>query len=283
MKKLIIALLLVVLGGAGIWYFAVATNPVVAHVGDVPVYKKEIDYRQAVSKLQDAKTGPNAGREHLVRDLITVEIAKRTGYPVTDVLLANEEARLARVVKPGSFLASIQAVFGSDKASFRKVYLAPQIAERRLRQEYFPVKSPEQSEAKRKAEAFLDALTKNPKGSKDLAKALGVAWEPMTVSQESGVIWGPAPEAKEPPNRSVATERRRRNGLAEFWLRRVADDKPGSIHPSLEEWGGFWLAVRVLSVDKKRGVTRLEAVKFPQANYLDWIKSESAKVTVLDK
>lgn len=280
MKKLVIALLLVFLGGVGIWYFAVATNRVVAYVGDVVVHLKEVEYRQAVSKLQDPKTGPKVGREHLIRDLITVEIAKRAGCPVTDELLSNEEARLDRVVKPGSFLASIREVFGSDKAAFRKVYLAPQIAERRLRQEYFPSKAPAQIQAKQKAQSFLEASIQNPKGAKELAKTFGVVWEPVTVSAEQGLIWGPAP--KRTPERVVALERRRHNGLAEFWLRRIADDKPGTVHASLEEWGRFWLAVRVLSIDKKRGLTKIEAVKFPQANYVDWLKSESAKVTVLN-
>lgn len=281
MKKLIVALLLVALGGAGVWRFVVASNPVVAEVGEQSIRQKDLGYREQLDKLE----GRNSGNafDRLVKDMRTVEVARLSGVPITPAILDAEVARIARISRPGSTMAKVQKVFGSDTDAFRRVHLAPVLAERKLQHEYFPTKSPAQAEARAKAENALAALRREPKRAKEIAAAAGLTWEAVRFSRESGVDWGkPDPKpAVRTPHRHVASDRRMHSSLGDFWVRRLSNDTVGQVHPVIEEWAGHWLVLRVISLDKKgAGTYHAEALKFPQAEFTPWFQTESAKVAV---
>lgn len=271
---------LAVAAGIG-WFVVNRNNPVVAQVGDYKIHQADVNYRDAVALIQNPNLQKSMGREQLVRGYTRAQVLKSLGMPITSAMLATEEARMAKAVKPGSFLEKVTAAFGKDTGAYRRVYLTPLLAERMLYQDYFMKVAPPQVEAKKKADAFLKEVRKEPDSFHAAATKSGFSVIKLALTKAGGVHWesDKKPDARNP---SAAPAVRPPNpGEGNYWYKVLLGKlSEGGIHDGLVERGDSWLVVRLVSRDEKEEKATVEAAKVPKARFDEWLQPEIAKVQV---
>lgn len=264
-----------------------SSGPVVAQVGDFALTESDVAFRDEVAKVQKSIDGPS-GRDQLLKSYARIQLLKEYGMTVTETMIQEEEQKLRRSALPGSYLSKVFAIFGDNHEALRRVYLIPLIGDRMLYQDYFVKKSPDQLEAKKKAEAFLAAYRKEPESGSALAASKGLKLEKVSVTRSGGLRWEgvdskPKPKLKANPAVIVSkTPPPKESPEGVHWFVAVLPImKEGDVRSDLVEFGDFWLAVRLLSHTKKGEETyHLEAVKLPKVRYREWVQKEVAKVSV---
>lgn len=257
-------------------------------VGDYVLTQKDLEYSNKVAAVDSPDKSPMNGRDRLVRGYSSAQILKDLKMEVTPQMTKAEEDRLTRLAQPGTFIGKIKAIFGEDTEHFRRVYVFPGVAEKRLYQEYYLKKNPSLVEARKRAERFLTDFRKAPKGLEKLAKAHGLKVETLIVSRAAGLEWEKPigqeesiKSANAPLTGKSFTPNPKPTFAGDFWYQRFAGLKEGQIYTSLVEHTDSWLVVRLLRREPKlAGSMRMEAVKLPKTNYPDWHFRQSSTIKV---
>jgi hypothetical protein len=252
-------------------------NPVVAKVGNYSLTKRDVDLRTKIIQLHNGKLTRQNALEQLVASYTRAQILENMGAPISSQTILDEEKRL-----DSQSVSSIRGLFGSDIESYRRLYVLPMLAERALYQGYFLKKSSIQLEARAKAEAFLQAFRKEPRQAKKLAEQHGLELSRLTVSRRSGLTWEQGRKLAGSAVPATATGGQGASPEGEFWVRRVVSGlKPGEVRNSLQEYGTYWLAVRLLGpAPDAKETYRLEVVRIPQADFSAWYREQAAHVKV---
>jgi len=125
-----VVLFLVLLGGIGWWY---ACPKTVAEVGDSRISEADISYRIDVAQAYGTVIEQPAGLVALINDALERQVAARSGVFITDQELDGFSAGVDKHSKAPEVLKAVKQVFAGDDAAYRRIYLAPKMANRQLR------------------------------------------------------------------------------------------------------------------------------------------------------
>jgi hypothetical protein len=113
-------------------------NPVVAKAGRFEIHQKDIDYKEKVIHYYYPNHEPGNALPQLVNSYTNAQILENNGYRIDEKLLEAEEERIDKNTKDPISLKEIKAIFGSDVASYRRVYILPTLADRLVYSDLFP-------------------------------------------------------------------------------------------------------------------------------------------------
>ncbi len=262
------------------------SGPVVVQVGEFKLTQKEAELYETALRARQANMSRATALNALITAFSRIQILKNVGVTINEEALDKEQKRLTPLMEKGGPLEKVRAVFKDDVKAFRKLYLMTGLAEKVIYQDYFLKHSPEQMEARKRADQFLEAFKKEPEAVRRLAEAEKLPAFLLTVSLTKGLKWEDL-GAETPQQRKVASVkappgRAPRSAEGEFWNRRILSGmERGEVRETLQEFGDSWLAMRLIGPDPAdRTAHRLEVVKIPQAPYDVWYRKQLAKVEV---
>lgn len=276
-------------------FFIFFKDPNLGTVGEYPITKTEVEYRNQIHRLYNPEDSRNPGLHQLKKAFTYAQILKNNGLVITEETLLTEEKRIDEKTLMPEKLQAIKAVFQGNMKAYRKVFVLPTYVERTIYFDFF-LKSPElQAKEKKNAEEFLAEVLKNPKQMDPLVKRYQGVMAHFGVSEADGLRFfenkGASPKsAPEKPQNNMPDFVVRKLGQAreslkssegKKWIDEViAPLKRGEFYSRLVDMGEHWAVVQLnqIPANKKLGEYRLTAVLFPKANYEDWLNAETQKV-----
>ncbi len=258
-------------------------DPVVAHVGDERITQKMVDARSRVAHIYYPHEQTQVGRDQLVRALRVGQVLKNNGRTFTDAEIVAEEHRIDTSSKAPDLLARIKAVFGTDTALYRQVFVRPTLIERTIHP-FFLWHEPAQRAAKAAPQLLLNEASADVEHFAQLASRAGCLVRQMTVT-DAGLRW----HDETPVDQGVAVPGMPEPLLKHFFVlwRQIAEEdarwwqqhvvpstKQGQLYPTLIERDGAWLVAAAL------GDGRFSIASCAKADFEQWLGAEMKKVNV---
>lgn len=276
----------VVVGVVLAWTSSSKKSKPLVQVGDITIFERDVDARLALLRVQNPNAPHRAALDQLVRTYTRHQILKMVGMPVTEEMIEQERQRVLKSAANAAHLDKVISVLGKNTDGLRRAFLIPMIVDRVLYTNYFQQRVPEQVEARKKADAFHQAYTKDPKGAIAGAAKLGYTVTHATVTQEEGMHWDPEPTLKAgvagPEPRPPASLPAFRPNPVEgrVWFGTLSKVKEGEVGP-MRDYGEHWYIFRVLSHNTKGTESyRVQIVKAPKVSFEGWVKTQEPKISV---
>jgi len=125
-----VALFLLLLAGGGWW---LARSKPLAVVGQTSISEADTGYRIGLQRAYGVTIGRSAALVSLVNDALEREVARAAGILVTEKNLDVFSNFVDHNSKAPKVLKKVKQVFGGDLKSYRQLYLAPKVRNRKLR------------------------------------------------------------------------------------------------------------------------------------------------------
>jgi hypothetical protein len=242
---------------------ALAQERSIATVGATEVTSQDIGYRTAVERAygNDA-VPPAAALVSLINEALEREAASAVGVAPTAADLAALSRHADETTKAPDLLARVKAIFGTDRASYERTYLAPKVVNSKLRAYFDGSRELHQAERAKAEEAL--ALVKSGKTLVEAAAATGLTTRAFELPGE-----GQAPPA------AVAglLPKGLPSGNAQL-LAIVSALQPGQVHDQVVEDAGGFSIVRLIALDG--GTYRGETCGISKRRYDSWFRGVAA-------
>jgi hypothetical protein len=252
-------------------------------IGSFKLTTKDIEQRAKVSEVYYPGSGkPYVGLAQLIKGYLALEIMKSLGIKVDDSVLDQEGKRIDDNTKAPEVLKQVKRVFGSDQASYRRVFLAVVFAERVLYNEIFMKSREIHKEASDKAESLVRDAGKSPEKFREISSKLGLDVKKVRLSLKDGIVpegMKDRPEgAPKPPGEGAGQDQAQR--LIEY----VKNLKPGQVTTSVIEWMEGYQVMKFIG--RGQGEDYLvETVSVQKRDYDGWFwdKAREIRVKIYDE
>lgn len=265
-----------------------------ARVGRFEITKKDVTYRNAITKIYHPREELDRGRDFLIQAFVYAQILENNGYRIDEEVLRKEARRMERSMTP-EMVQKIHSIFDSDQESYLKVFVLPTYVERALYYEYFLRDPRVQESSRRKAREYLVRVARHPEFFRGNPPAEARSKNRFIVSTEYGLTWEldevkpaeslsaaiPPKLNREEPWRGNARQEQWEEGKK--WKQEIVDAvTPGAVFPKVVDMGEMWLVARYLGPRQTGTIQHhhFEGVLFPKANFEEWLRREKEKVNV---
>lgn len=215
---------------------ACASQPVgLATVGQSAISQQDVAYRIGIANAYGNQGMTDAAAlVSLVNDALEREVGRKAGVVVTKDELDGFSKHVDASSKAPALLGKVKQVFGDDVDAYQRIYLAPKVLNRKLRQ-WFSRDAGMQAK-QRKAIERAYALVQSGKSFEDAAKATGLTYAEQTY--ETGAKQ--APDALKPyfPQGMAA--------MSEGFRKVLDQMKPGETAHTIIEDDAVYRVVRLL-------------------------------------
>jgi hypothetical protein len=238
----------------------------VAHVGKTNITSRDIDYRIEIGRAygNEGMTS-EAALVSLVNDAIEREAARMYGIAVTNEELDALSEHADRNTKAPEILEKVKSAFGEDKPSYRKIYLAPKIMNKKLRN--FFSRDPGVHASKRVLIEKAYTLVILGKTFEEAAEESGLEHSEFDIG---GKVAATPPELK----RYFPGDERPKDPLVEL----LETLSPGEVYGNIVEDDHSYKVVRLK--EKDGDVYSVEAITARKRPFEEWLRREADKINV---
>ncbi len=238
----------------------------IAQVGRTTITAQELIYRQSIASAYSAEMATAASLVASINDALTTEVAGDVGVHISEAELESFAQYAKKNSKAPKLLATIEQLFGSDRAAFYRIFLAPKIINRKLR--YWFSRNDTMHQQQRSSMQQAWAQVHAGQGFEMVAKATGLHYSTQDYGQKKAA----APDVLKQyfPAGMVS--------MSEGLKKLLTDTKPGSIVASISEDDQGYHIVRLLS--KKGDSYNTEDISLTKASFDQWYKHQSNEISV---
>lgn len=275
----------------GVVVYRVATAPVVT-IGSWKIQASDIEARDKVVKIYFPGAAENAGRLQLEKSARYLWVLEKNGVTLSREDIVEEAARIDRSTQDSQTLARIKEIFGKDRESYLKNYVLPNLIERVLRSEFFPLNDDFHGESLKKAQAFVEEVRRNPEEFYRRAEQQSFPVTTIRVSLDEGIEWQRAPKDKKKQKEAGGIIDKSPQARSEIYERVLAQQVKGRLREAKEWHEGIlkklkesevfpkpintqegWFVVRYKRKINDR-TFEAEVVTIPKLNFDDWLRQE---------
>jgi hypothetical protein len=156
------------------------SSPLLFSVGQTPIRQSDLEYRIRIERVYRREApAPQAAAVMLINDALEREVARRARALPTSEEVAKLVEFVDRTTKAPEKLQEVKAVFGADKASYRRLFIEPGLVNRKLRKHQSLSPSLHSAERRRIEEVF--AKVRSGGEIEDVARAANVDFERVWI------------------------------------------------------------------------------------------------------
>ncbi len=270
----------------------------VATVGRFVISERDVQYRNAVTKIYFPEDKRDLGRDILIKSFTFAQILENNGHAISQDVLVREAKRINDTTLKPDMLQAIKDIFGADQESYMRDFVLPTYAERVLYYEFF-LNSPKAQESSHQVAAqYLEDALARPDAFDKAPLKEGQGKNTFIVSMQEGLVWkhedlapqlagvkaqAQAQQKNEVDAKLAEKANQQRSQEALKWKAEVVDAlKPGQVFPKVMDLGESWLVARYLGPKKNKNAEdyQFEGVVFPKVNFDAWLTQEKEKVKV---
>ena len=239
-------------------------------VGSTRISAKDLSLRAKVSEIYYPGSAKDyVALSQLIKGNLALEILRSSGHPVDAPVLESEAKRIDENTKAPEMLAKIKSVYGADRKTYLRTFVAPVYAERMLYSDVF-LKSPDIHAATRtQAEALLREVSQAPASFSKIAQQSGAPVALLRISRSKGI----RPDQNQ---RMQHTAEPIGIEQAKYIIPLLAKLSPGNMLPQPIDSQETFQVMRFM---KKAGPDFIvEAATNPKRTFDDWFWEQAPKV-----
>ena len=226
----------------------------VATVGDETIDSISLSYRVSTERAYgNSRISNTAALVSLVNEAIELRIAESLGLAPTETEISELANHAQQTTKAPAVLARVKAIFSNDQNSYSKLYIAPKVTNRKLRQHHSGSTDIHQDERA----VAENALTLAISGStfQEIADETTASYSSLEL-----------PVSSNSSLKSIVS------GLS-----------VGSVHTEVIEAGSSFMIIRLVAKDSE--LFTVEALRVQKKSFDDWFRgvSQDTSVEILDQ
>ncbi|MHC4250344.1 MAG: hypothetical protein ACYS9X_14545 [Planctomycetota bacterium] len=239
----------------------------VAEVGSVRIGEADVSYRAAVERAYGNTSATRAAAlVLLVSDALEGEMAREVGVDASLEEIAALSKHADETSKAPKILAEVKRVFGEDKAAYERLYLAPKVVNRKLRDWYGRDEGIHTRERASIEKAF--GLVSAGASLERAAEECGLDFR----TYEGGGADRPTPPA-------LARYFPRGVGDVRGALESILDSLPvGAVHDGIVEDEVSFRVVKL--VERSGSEYKAEAIAAPKRSFDQWFRERAARIEI---
>lgn len=282
-----------------VWFFEGRT--IYAKVGDFKIYKKDIEYRNNLIRMNYPEEKGDYGYKQLEKSYINYQVMRNHGYKEIERRLENEVDRIEKNTKMPELLKKIkEEIFKGDMSAYKRAFVIPAAVDEEVFFGFYATQEKLHESSQKLAQDILEQLKSNPTALKKISHDMKFDYILYQISKDDIVLVNP--ETMKPvsnlhsrenfkgkPKEKIKSQEsdavvgdegiNPRAELAHYWnnviLKETRSGDPISQPISLNDQ---WYVGRVLKSDKQNKI--VELVSIPKKSYSEILEAEKEHIPI---
>lgn len=251
-------------------------------VGGFKIYKKDIEYRNKIIKLQYPEEKQDFGLLQLQKSYINYRILKNHNYASMDERLKSEAERIDQKTKNPAMLKKIKEIFGKDKEAYQRVFVAPAAIDEVIYYNFFTQQMSLHDESQKKAEKVLEELKSSNEPLKEKAKKDELAYKIIQVSLFEKIQPVDLKTMKPLNIRKYRSKEKNKqeDPLSKYWIDVILKDlKDGDLIQEVVSIDDRWMVGRFIKKINK-DTYQIELIDIPKKSFSQFVAQEAKNVSI---
>jgi len=245
---------------------ATSTSSPLAQVGQLSITDGAVAYRIGIGRAYGNELSQATALVGLVNAGLEAEVGRMVGVSASADELDAFSAGVKKNSKAPAVLAAVRQVFGTDVASYRQLYLAPKIMNRKLRTWFSRNETMHQQQRASMQQAWT--LVQAGGDFEDVAKATGLHFSQQDYGKKKATT----------PDAFKAYFPAGMAGMSAGFKTLLTDTEPGDIVASIAENDHSYRIVRLLSKQGEEYST--EEMSLAKASFDDWYQEQMKNIHI---